>query len=277
MDAVMDVDYNFVNEGKGDIILGENVIVHPTARFNISEYLYIGDYSQIGEGCEIKGRDIRIGQEFYMGAGAKIGGGSCFERQSKLRAGHFLHMGEGSFINTARPVKIGNEVGLGMGTKLFTHGAYLSALDGFPVAFGPVTLGDNVWLPGAIVNPGVTIGSNVVVGVNSLVSRDLPDGCLAAGSPAKVIKENVYPAYLDWDARLAWWPAFSDDYPDQPLAANYTGHSIYVSGSDTVFHPEHHVIRGEVTETTERLRNQLRRYGIRFYSRPTDGEYRDWR
>jgi acetyltransferase-like isoleucine patch superfamily enzyme len=44
---------------------------------------------------------------------AKIGGGSSFELRSKLRIGHYCHIGMYCFINTARPVYIGDEVGLG--------------------------------------------------------------------------------------------------------------------------------------------------------------------
>lgn len=253
-------------------------IIDPSARFNVSESLYIGEGSRIGAGCEIKGRDIRIGNELYMGAGAKIGGGSCFERQSSLRAGHFLHMGEDSFINTARPVTIGNEVGLGMGTKVFTHGAYLSALEGFPVSFAPVNIGDNVWLPGAIVNPGVIIGNNVVVGVNSLVTKSLPGGCLAGGSPAKVIKEHAYPKPLVSAEDLAdFWDRFGDDYPDQPM----DGVMMYPQGvlvqGETTFNTRTKKIDGPATEDTERLRNQLRRYGIRFYCRVREGYYEAWK
>ena len=36
--------------------------------------------------------------------------------------------------------------------------------------------------------PGVTIGNNVVVGVNSVVTKDIPDNCVVAGCPAKVIR-----------------------------------------------------------------------------------------
>lgn len=53
----------------------------------------------------------------------------------------------------------------------------------------PVTIGDNVSLGGGvIVCPGVTIGSDTVVGAGSVVAGDLPAGVLAVGNPAKVIR-----------------------------------------------------------------------------------------
>jgi hypothetical protein len=80
---------------------------------------------------------------------------------------------------------------------IWTHGAWLDVLQGFPADFGPVKIGSNVWLPArSIVLPNVTIGNDVVIGINSIINRGLPDGCFAAGSPCKVIKENVYPKKL---------------------------------------------------------------------------------
>ena len=53
-----------------------------------------------------------------------------------------------------------------------------------------VTIGDNVWLGGnTVVCPGVHIGSNVVIGAGSVVTKDIPDWCVAAGNPCKVIRK----------------------------------------------------------------------------------------
>lgn len=53
-----------------------------------------------------------------------------------------------------------------------------------------VTIGDNVWLGGnTVVCPGVHIGNNVVIGAGSVVTRDIPDWCIAAGNPCRVIRK----------------------------------------------------------------------------------------
>ncbi|MCJ1674764.1 MULTISPECIES: sugar O-acetyltransferase [unclassified Rathayibacter] len=53
----------------------------------------------------------------------------------------------------------------------------------------PITIGDNVWLGGGvIVCPGVSIGDDSVVGAGAVVTRDIPAGVVAVGTPARVIR-----------------------------------------------------------------------------------------
>ncbi len=52
-------------------------------------------------------------------------------------------------------------------------------------------IGDGSWLGhGTVVLPGARIGRNVVVGANSVVKGELPDDCLAAGVPARVLRQR---------------------------------------------------------------------------------------
>jgi acetyltransferase-like isoleucine patch superfamily enzyme len=309
----------------GDIALDEGVRVLRNSTVRVTESLIIGAYGTLNEGCEVSGRHARIGQELWMLPGAKIGGGSAFESDSSLETGHYVHVGVDSLINTARPVTIGHEVGLGTRTSIYTHGAYPSALMGFPVAFDGVSIGDFSWVPGAIINPGVRIGRNCVVGVNSLVTKSLPDGCLAAGSPAKVIKEDAYPRVLSADEQLEFYSRFFEHYArllrtDGAPAVDAAGRRVtlshgtvrYVAGPEgtdlassvadggrvlaigaglgtelggelpagaTLFDTQARRIRGAADAASQRLANELRRHGIRFYSRETrtePGRYVDW-
>lgn len=55
-----------------------------------------------------------------------------------------------------------------------------------------VRIGDRSWIGhGSVILPGVTIGKHVVIGANSVVTRDIPDYCVAVGSPARVIRTFV--------------------------------------------------------------------------------------
>lgn len=54
---------------------------------------------------------------------------------------------------------------------------------------GAVVIRDNVWIGESVtILPGVTIGKNSVIGANSVVTHDIPENCVAAGIPAKIIK-----------------------------------------------------------------------------------------
>jgi maltose O-acetyltransferase len=53
----------------------------------------------------------------------------------------------------------------------------------------PIAIGSDVWVGGgAIFCPGVTVGSRSVIGAGSVVTRDIPEGVLAAGNPCRVIR-----------------------------------------------------------------------------------------
>ena len=53
-----------------------------------------------------------------------------------------------------------------------------------------VTIGDNVWIGGnTVICPGVHVGSNVVIGAGSVVTKDIPDWTVAAGNPCRVLKK----------------------------------------------------------------------------------------
>ncbi|MBK7711339.1 MAG: sugar O-acetyltransferase [Bacteroidales bacterium] len=54
----------------------------------------------------------------------------------------------------------------------------------------PVYIGNDVWIGGnAVINPGITIGDNSVIGSGSVVTRDIPANVVAAGNPCRVIRE----------------------------------------------------------------------------------------
>lgn len=306
----------------GDLRLDPGTRAGRNVTIRVLDRLHIGAYGTIGEGCEIAGRDVNVGQELWMLPQARIGGGSAFERPSKLTAGHYFHIGLQSMINTARPVVIGHEVGLGTRTNIYTHGAYPNRLQGFPVALAGVEIGDFTWIPGATINPGVRIGRMCIVGVNSLVTKDLPDGCLAAGSPAKVIRENAYPQPFDVERLIAFFGEFLDRYriilgsdraveadADGAIIAHDDGAIVHAAlpvadpavvarlaaddrprvilvgpgvaaldapGSWTRLDTASRRIAGRADSASDRFVNELRRNGIRFYSRALGDRYADW-
>ena len=110
--------------------------------------------------------------------------------QTTVGARSFANWGLVS-LDVAR-VDIGDDVQIGPNVQLLTATHPLEPQprrDKWEAA-QPITIGDNVWLGGGvIVCPGVTIGADTVVGAGSVVTRDLPAGVVAVGSPARVLRE----------------------------------------------------------------------------------------
>lgn len=112
-----------------------------------------------------------------------------------------IRIGEGCFLNRETMIAAQEEVTIGDNVML-ANGCFVGdashryddpelpvTWQGF-VPEGPVTIGSNCWIGvHAVVTGGVTIGERCVVGANSVVTHDLPPGVVAAGVPARVIRE----------------------------------------------------------------------------------------
>jgi maltose O-acetyltransferase len=112
--------------------------------------------------------------------------------------GYHITVGARTFINygaivlDGAAVTIGSDVQIGPSVHLLTALHPLDPDDrrrGTETAM-PVTIEDGAWLAtGVIVNPGVTIGADTVVGAGSVVTTDLPPGHLCFGNPCRVVRE----------------------------------------------------------------------------------------
>jgi len=246
---------------------------------------FLGDFAILNAGVKIEGHRVEIGRESYFDRGAYIGGGSCYSTQAFLRAGDWLHMGTDSQINTAMGVTLGHSVGVGINTKIFTHGSYIDSFGiGAPVQWAPVSIGNNVWLPNAWVNPGVVIGDNVVVAAMSLINRDIPSGSLAGGVPVKILKENYLPKVLSQteesqlialiESQCKTRPGFKND-----IEFTYRADVLTIFDRENIvsFNLKDLVINGVVTQASIEVKDQLRRNGIRFRFEPVDGAWQPWK
>jgi maltose O-acetyltransferase len=88
-------------------------------------------------------------------------------------------------------VRIGDYTLIGPAVQIYTPMHPWNAVQRRREEFGkPVEVGTDVWIGGgAIILPGVRIGSRSVIGAGSVVTRDVPDEVFAAGNPCRVIRE----------------------------------------------------------------------------------------
>lgn len=97
-------------------------------------------------------------------------------------------------IDETRPwmIEIGDDVQITRGCTILTHGYDWSVLKGVygnvMGSCGKVRIGNNVFIGmNSTILKGVSIGNNVIIGAGSIINRDIPDNCVVAGNPAKVI------------------------------------------------------------------------------------------
>lgn len=131
------------------------------------------------------------------------------DKLKKLIIGKNCKLGDNVHIVANEKVVIGDNCL--MASKIFisdtSHGDYSGGNVGSspdippderPFSTRPVIIGNNVWIgENACILKGVKIGNGCVIGANSVVNRDVPDSCIVAGSPIRIIKK--------WDDELMIW------------------------------------------------------------------------
>lgn len=128
----------------------------------------------------------------------KTGNRFCITAPFWCDYGCNIEIGENFYTNhncvilDGAKVTFGNNIFIAPNCTFSTAGHPLDAQQrnqGLEYAY-PITVGDNVWFGASVtVLPGVTIGSNTVIGAGSVVNRDIPSGVIALGTPCKVLRE----------------------------------------------------------------------------------------
>jgi maltose O-acetyltransferase len=110
---------------------------------------------------------------------------------SNIELGERVYFNFNCIVLDVCKVTVGDYSQIGSGVQILTPLHPLNAELRRKQEYGaPVTIGSDVWVgSGAIILPGVNIGSRTVVGAGSVVSRSLPANVLALGNPCRVIRE----------------------------------------------------------------------------------------
>ncbi|MDD3313033.1 acyltransferase [Pseudodesulfovibrio sp.] len=140
---------------------------------------------------------------------AKSGGGLVAEENVRFNFPQLLRVGEGVFFNrgvfldTKGGVEIGDFAALAEDVTVFTHNH--DEASHIKRTYAPVTVEPYAKIyAGAVLLPGVTVGREAIVAARSVVSRDVPPGMVAAGTPAKVIRERRTDGRHDYELDHVW-------------------------------------------------------------------------
>jgi acetyltransferase-like isoleucine patch superfamily enzyme len=153
-----------------------------------------------GEGLEAldSGR-LEIGEGTLLEPGCWL----TLTGEARIRIGEGCFLNRNTMLAAVELIEIGDHV-------MFANNCFVGDSDhryddpGKPVTWqgfepqGPVRIGSNCWFGvNCVVTGGVEIGERCVIGANSVITEDLPAGVIAAGAPAKVIREIEFRSVPD--------------------------------------------------------------------------------
>ncbi|MEW6064005.1 acetyltransferase [Desulforamulus profundi] len=170
--------------------------LHPTASIELNAHLSMGHNLRTGSNAETYLK-MHAESGLIVNGNFKVFYGSSIE----VFPGGVLTLGNG-YINSDCVIACANRITIGDGAAI-ARGVLIYDSDHHRIIdeqgnqmnpTAPVLIGNHVWIgAGAIILKGVTIGDGAIIAAGAVVTRDVPPGCVAAGNPAKVMKENV-----DW-------------------------------------------------------------------------------
>jgi acetyltransferase-like isoleucine patch superfamily enzyme len=147
--------------------------------------------------------DVRPGARLSVARGASVRfGESCVldyglvvESRGRLEVGDRTVFGHHCTIASDESIVIGRNCLIAEMVSIRDHDHAFASLDLSIIDQGretaPISIGDNVWIGGkATITKGVSIGSDSVIGAHAVVTHDLPEGCVAVGIPARVIRHR---------------------------------------------------------------------------------------
>jgi maltose O-acetyltransferase len=138
---------------------------------------------------------------FRAGGNVEFGNGVCLvgnvvpieivsNKGSRISIGDHTFINYGVSITAFLQVKVGRHCLLGQNVRVVDKNEHgVEQREAAPPA-APILIEDHVWIGAhAIILPGVSIGRNSVIGAGSVVTKDIPANCLAAGNPARVVRQ----------------------------------------------------------------------------------------
>lgn len=170
-------------------VFGQNVVLRHPGKIRLGDAVIVDDNCLL-DAKGASNRGIELGNGVFLGRNTIL---SCKNGDIVLADG--VNIGFNSQIASGSSVRVGKDGLLAAYCYLIGGGHEWSdpstpVQEQKAVSHG-VTLGDNVWLgAGAKVLDGVVVGDDCIVGAGAVVAEDLPAGSVAAGVPARVIRDR---------------------------------------------------------------------------------------
>lgn len=186
------------------IVLGEQVQLGEDGDIECSESLLIAALSSFRSGLNVRARAVQVGENVFAGERIEISAGTR-NPWAILSVGDATFIGDDVLLDVSRPIVIGSESFVTQRTVLITHNIGQSVLEGYENRFAPIVLEDRCQVGmNSTLYAGVRIGSGAIVGSNSFVACAVPAGKMAAGVPARVVRNaarTMTPAQQEQTAR----------------------------------------------------------------------------
>jgi acetyltransferase-like isoleucine patch superfamily enzyme len=139
-------------------------------------------------------KNISIGDNVYINSGGWLASVNAFEHNTILEIGSGTYIGRNCHIYATKAIKIGEKV-LIADNVYITDNLHEYQDPSIPIIEQPlkqlnmVTIGVGAWIGEKVSIIGASVGKNAVIGANSVVTKNIPDYCVAVGAPARVIKK----------------------------------------------------------------------------------------
>jgi acetyltransferase-like isoleucine patch superfamily enzyme len=253
-----------VTIGEGAVLECDEVVLEAGVHIGrgvriAAKRLQLGIRSKIENDCKIgalggAATEVCFGDHCLLGASSnafvpvlllgdyvKIHNHALINGFKPVYVGHNSWVGQNCVLNANDTLFIGNNVGIGTYSSIWTHAFFGELLEGFNVHnVAPTVIEDDAWLVGAynVVSPGLTIGRRSMVLTSSVVSKDVPPEHTVAGAPARDITDRIAPVRaVSPQEKLAMMNGFVREFVEQVYPGKHRtdGTDYLVSVGNTSF------------------------------------------
>jgi len=177
---------------RDQVALGQFWWAHQRRRLNADWHLRhatVGANATVHGWPNVEATDLVVGDDFRIWSVYRR---TMISGWGRIRMGDRVFINSGVVLFSVEEVVVGDDVAIA--NEVYLTDTSSHGIEGRPLVNKPVRIGNGSWIGArAIILPGVTIGSRVVVAAGSVVTKDVPADTLVGGNPAKPVRALTYP------------------------------------------------------------------------------------